>query len=494
MKKLILSVLIVCGLAANAQHYYNEWIDYSKTYYKFKLAKTGLYRIPQATLAAAGLNSEAAENFQLWRNGQQVPIYTSVASGVFSAADYIEFWGEMNDGKPDSELYKKPEYQLNAKWSLETDTATYFLTANPSGANLRLAETPNNTAGNTLPAEPYFMYTAGTYYRNQLNPGFAINVGEYLYSSSYDNGEGWTSSAIDSVGLLTATLPNLYVYPSGPDAVLKFTAFGNAIQQRRIGVQVNNAVIDTTLHMDFFDAARKSYTVPIGLIASGTATIQFDNIAESRNDRMVIAQHELVYPRVFNFGGAANFEFALPEKSTPSYLEISNFAYGAAAPVLYDLTNGKRYTGDISAAPLVKFVIEPSATERRLVLVKSDASNATVVASFQERKFIDYTSPAYTSNYMIVTNRQLLAAADGANPVEEYRAYRSSAAGGGFDAKIYLEDEIADQFGYGIKKHPIALRNFILYARNHFSPAHVFIIGKGVNYTSQYYNQASTLR
>src|SRR3954464_1731934 len=113
MKKLLCSILILCSIAAKSQHYYNEWIDYTKTYYKFKLAKTGIYRIPQATLAAAGLGNESAENYQLWRNGEQVPIYTSVASGLFSQTDYIEFWGLMNDGKPDKELYKKPEYQLN---------------------------------------------------------------------------------------------------------------------------------------------------------------------------------------------------------------------------------------------------------------------------------------------------------------------------------------------------------------------------------------------
>lgn len=492
MKKLFLFVLIGCGMAANAQHYYNEWIDYSKTYYKFKLAKTGLYRLPQATLAAAGLGNEAAENFQLWRNGQQVPIYTSVASGTFATADYIEFWGEMNDGKPDKELYKKPEHQLNDKWSLETDSATYFLTINPSGANLRLAQTPNNTAGNILMPEPYFMYTAGTYFRNQINPGVALPVGENLYSSSYDNGEGWTSRNLDSadkkdpaLDKLTTVYTNLYLYTNGPDAVLKFNAFGKALLSRRIGVKLNSTIIDTTLHMDFFDAVRKEYAIPIGLLRTNADTIELQNKPQAKGGLMVVARQELVYPRLFNFGGASNFGFILPEKTGASYLEISNFSYGAAAPVLYDLTNGKRYVGDISAAPLVKFVIDPSETERRLVLVKNDVANTTVVASLQERKFINYTDAAYSSNYMIITNRQLLNAMDGSNPVEEYRAYRSSAAGGGYDAKIYLEDELADQFGYGIKKNPIAIRNFILYARNHFSPAHVFIVGKGVNYTSQ---------
>ncbi|HUQ97297.1 MAG TPA: hypothetical protein VM010_06505, partial [Chitinophagaceae bacterium] len=367
MKKFLFSLILFCSFAAQGQHYYNEWIDYTKTYYKFKVGKTGLFRIPQTTLASAGMGNESAETFQLWRNGAQVPVYTSITSGALSATGYIEFWGEMNDGKPDKELYKKPQYQLNDKWSLETDSATYFLTVNTAGSNLRLADAPNNTAGNTLAPEPYFMYTAGTYYRNQLTLGYAINVGTYLYSSSYDDGEGWTSGDIDSVGLLTATLNNLFVYPSGPDAILKFNAFGKAIQTRRVGVRLNNTVVDTMLHMDFFDAARKSYPIPISLLTSNTAVIQFDNMADVRDDRMVVAQHELVYPRQFNFGGASNFEFTLPEKSTESYLEISGFSYGTTPPVLFDLTNSQRYVGDISAAPIVRFVIPPSATERKLV-------------------------------------------------------------------------------------------------------------------------------
>ncbi|HUP13489.1 MAG TPA: hypothetical protein VM187_14795, partial [Niastella sp.] len=459
MKKFLFFVFVLSGLLAKGQHYYNEWIDYTKTYYKFKIAKTGLCRIPQTTLAAAGLGSEAAENFQLWRNGEQVPLYTSATSGAFSPSDYIEFWGVMNDGKPDKELYRKPEFQLNDKWSLETDTATYFLTVSTSGTNQRLAETANNTAGNTLTPEPYFMHTAGTYYRSQLNPGFAINVGQYLYSSSYDNGEGWTSTNIDSVNVLTTNLTDLYVYPSGPDAVLKFTAFGKAIQTRRIGVRINNTIIDTTLHMDFFDAARKSYPVPISLLASNIANIEFDNIAQVAGDNIVIAQHELIYPRLFNFGGATNFEFTLSGKSTESYLEISGFAYGAAPPVLYDLTNGKRYVGDITGAPVVSFLIAPSTTERKLVLVRNETANTSAINALEERNFINYTDAASSGNYLIITNERLLNSLGGANPVEEYRSYRSSAAGGGYNAKIYLESELTDQFGYGIKKNPIAIRN-----------------------------------
>ena len=179
MKRLLFCLLLLTGFVAHAQVYNNEWIDHSKTYYKFKVGKNGLFRIPQATLATAGLGSVSAEQFQLWRNGVEVPIYTSVASGTLSGSGYIEFWGEMNDGKPDKGLYRKREFQLNDKWSLLTDSATYFLTVS-TGTNLRLVPTANNIAGNTLPAEPYFMYTAGAYFRDRINNGRAVDVGENM--------------------------------------------------------------------------------------------------------------------------------------------------------------------------------------------------------------------------------------------------------------------------------------------------------------------------
>src|SRR5690606_39532822 len=49
--------------------YHNEWIDYNKTYYKFKVAVNSLYRIPQSTLASIGISNVNADHFQLWHNG-----------------------------------------------------------------------------------------------------------------------------------------------------------------------------------------------------------------------------------------------------------------------------------------------------------------------------------------------------------------------------------------------------------------------------------------
>ncbi|HEY1021645.1 MAG TPA: hypothetical protein VGE06_05005, partial [Flavisolibacter sp.] len=223
MRKIFFGLLVLLAVTTGAQQRFNnEWIDYAKTYYKFKVGRNGVFRIPANTLSAVGLGSAPAEQFQLWRNGVQVPLYTSRPSGALSGGDYIEFWGQMNDGKADREMYRDPAFQYNDKWSLLTDSATYFLTVNPAGSNLRLEPTPNNVSGNTLPAEPFFMYTTGKWFRNQINRGLYYVVGsDHLYSSSYDRGEGWTSTDIPRNGSLTENLNSLFVATTGPDASLK---------------------------------------------------------------------------------------------------------------------------------------------------------------------------------------------------------------------------------------------------------------------------------
>src|ERR1043165_5236879 len=119
MKRLLLLILLISSIFTRAQVYNNEWINYSKTYYKFKIGTTGVYRITQPTLVTLGLGSAQAQDFQLWRNGEQVALYTSKQTGAFGVSDYIEFWGERNDGKPDNALYRISDHQLNDRSSLQ---------------------------------------------------------------------------------------------------------------------------------------------------------------------------------------------------------------------------------------------------------------------------------------------------------------------------------------------------------------------------------------
>ena len=67
MKKNITPLLLFLFFAIGAKSqtlFGNEWIfDYNKTFYKIKVAKTGLCRIPYTTLQSAGLANAQGNDF-----------------------------------------------------------------------------------------------------------------------------------------------------------------------------------------------------------------------------------------------------------------------------------------------------------------------------------------------------------------------------------------------------------------------------------------------
>jgi hypothetical protein len=488
-RRILLVLLLIATLGVNAQ-YNNEWIDYNKTYYKFKVGTTGLYRISSAVLQTAGLGSTPAQNYQLWRNGVQVPIYTSVSSGLLGASDYLEFYGEMNDGKPDLALYKNPANQPGDQWSLQTDTAAFFLTVNPAGGNLRINDAVNNVAANVLPPDPYFMYTFRQHYKTKINPGFAAVVGEYVFSSSYDPGEGWSSRDIAPASPLSDTY-NLFPYLSGPNASILVAGSGNALNTRSFQVSINGSQVINE-PMDFFKTVKKQVTFPVSYLGKpGGDVVVVNNSSSNATDRMVAANYEITYPRLFNFGGGTRFDFELPANPSGNYLEITNFNSGSTAPILYDITSGQRYTGDLSVPGMVRFALPPSGLKRKLAILNASAPAIYQVSGFMTRNFINYSQAANQGDYLIISNNKLTTGPLG-NPVENYRLYRSSAAGGSYQAKSYDIDQLVDQFAFGIKLHPMSVRNFITFARKTFtiSPRFVLLLGRGILYSEYRKNES----
>lgn len=493
----IIVFLFVCSFAtAQTQNYMNEWIDFSKTYYKFNVGSTGLYRISQSQLATLGIGNTDASYFQLWRNGQQVPLYTSSSTGALASDGYIEFWGEMNDGKWEKRMYLQPDFQINDKWSLFTDTAAFFLTINSTpSANLRLVQTTNNLSSG-LTAEPYFMYTAGNYYKNNLNFGYASNVGSNVYSASFDRGEGYTSAEFAPSTILTTTLSNLYVATSGPNAMLKFSAEGRATNARTVQVTVNSTLV-TEVEMNYFNSTIdvSANNIPLSLINSNSAAVGFKNTSIEPTDRIVVGMFELTYPRLFNFGGASNFQFELPASANGNNLVIDNVNFGSQSPVLYDLTNGLRITASIVSPTQIRVVLPASASARKLVLVSEDPSNIKTVGTFKSRTFTNYGLTANQADYIIISNPLLYSDANGINQVEQYRLYRSSSTGGGFNAKTFNIQDILDQFGYGVKNNAYAIKSFLRFANANFNtkPKFSFLIGKGVFYNGVRNNESNSL-
>jgi CARDB. len=486
MRKILTLLLVLAGLYGFGQPFNNEWIRHEQTYYKIKIARAGLYRIPKNLLDAAGIGNAPVQNLELWRNGERVPFYTPNPNGPLPSNGYIEFWGEANDGKPDKALYRDPAYQHTDLRSLQTDTAVYFLSVNSNQSGFKVVQVTNNVQGNTLPEEPYYMASLSRLFNRSdslPNMGLAAVVGTYVYSSSYDKGEFFSTRDITPGSLFTTTLSSLNVYSGGPGSTIKFGAAGNALNKRSVKLRVNNTDLFQQ-EMDFFNDLVTSVPVSTSLIASGSAKLDFINVSDVTTDRYVVSFVELIYPRNFNFLNARNFKFTLPARSSGYFLRISNFNHNNINPVLYDLANGERFVGDLSVAGYVQFALPGTANERDLVLVSEDAANINTVTALTPRVFKYYKDEANQGDYLIISNPLLYTGSSGNNPIMDYKNYRESAAGGGHKVVLAEIDELVDQFAFGIAKHPLSVRNFIRYARTYFAqqPRFVFLIGRGMNY------------
>ena len=111
-------------------------------------------------------------------------------------------------------------------------------------------------AGNTLPAEPYFIYHYRYDFQNMINRGRAVYYGTNVYSSTYDIGEWWSSNEIYPDIPLTINAGNLYAANTSVTPQLNVSVAGNSVvngASRTINVDINGSTVissNTILNMN----------------------------------------------------------------------------------------------------------------------------------------------------------------------------------------------------------------------------------------------------
>lgn len=473
----------------SAQTYGNEWINFSKNYYKVKVPKTGLYRITYQALSTAPglpLSSLQGSRFNLFHNGEVVPIYVTT-SGTFGSSDYIEFYGEKNDGTFDEQLYDDANWHMNPYYSMFNDTAVYYLTWDTPEPVIPITNVANDLT--SLPTkEAYCTTTLIDQYNGQYQQGnYASLVGSPLYESRYEEGEGYCGVEFNLASKTFSESTTGFYSSSNIQCDLKLYMVSTSSAEHHIQVNFNTlAQLKDTTYQGFrlnkwewnFPADKLLTTNVLSISASGSGA----------SDRNAVSLVELTYPNAFNFQGRSQFNFTLNGAVADKYLEINNFNTGGTAPILYDLTNHMRIVGTPGANP-VKFKLPRpnlATNDRELFLTNSTASEITNIFNVELVNFTNYANPINQGDYIIITNSKLLNDGGGNNWVSQYAQHRATALGGGYSPTIILIDQLYDQFAYGIRKHPQAIRNFLQYALDKWlvEPKFVFIIGKGREYAN----------
>jgi hypothetical protein len=506
----VCTIILWCEASSQTLTYGNEWIDATKVHYKIKVSKDGIYRIPYTTLAGIipNIGSINAAAFAIFHNGRQVPIYLSNNS-TLGVSDYIEFYGRKNRGEMDSLLYANGNLQPNVNFSLFSDTSVYFLTTtNNPGANLRFVDVPNDL--NNLPAKENYYWrtiineTVGTFLEGKYFTASNLEI----YKSIFDEGEGYASStffgSLQSNSPPQVTSQNIAIaaptiYLAGPAATLKVVYANNSREDHTVNLRWNSNLLNTQSNFGF-KLNKLTFSLPAAQINAGNNNVNFttsDNATSKRQNTHFVS--ELKFPSTFDFTGITELLFSLSaDAANKKYIEITNYNANASQPVLYDITNGYRITATTGqVTPVLKFTLPPSANERQLYLRKDDAAGVTVVTQVSAVSFVNYGNPLNQGNYAIIYDRSLTDDGNGIDNIEEYRKYRDINANpltGRYNAiKVDIE-QLYDQFGFGIRKSPLGIRNFINYAAATFGYAdsmNIFLIGKGREYTAMRTNQSA---
>ncbi len=492
MNKLIL--IICCLLCAfnisNAQPYGNEWIDFEKPYYKLTLNATKVYRISYTTLAEQFDESELiGNNFKLFGKGNEIPIYVST-DGQFSTNDYIEFYGKHNDGEIDVPLYRYNQ-NLHTYYSLYTNVAAYFLSLDDTGNNRRLVDQANDPTG--LTPEPYFWHNAVSFYidtdPSSFNSGQQLsNFGDYkvLRDSYYGKGEGWTGTPFNGPATRNRTVstPAVYRGDNSLEAKLNHVHVTKSWDsQHESIISVGSSSFSYTFTS--FGVRKINEEFPVSDVSNGTTTVSYrENNTALVTDAMV----SIEYPREFDFSNETTFAFTV-DNISPTLLQITNFDRQSTTPVLYDLNNDERYEAIISGNRL-DFGLNAVTQERNLLLVSQATTNIGDITSLDSVGFIDYSLPPNQGNYIILSHKKLKTSTDNIDYVTAYHEYRLSPEGGLYESQLAFIQDIENQFGFGVRNHPMAIRKFVNYMVDNFTiqPEHLFIIGKGISYNEIRHN------
>jgi len=473
----------------------NDWINTTQTYYKIPIAKTGVYRIGYTDLQAAGfpLASVDPRFIQLYHRGVEQAIFFKhdqvPADAKFDNTEYLEFFAQQNDGTLDKDLYQSSILQPHSYYNLYSDTTAYFLTwsfgASP-GKRIVFFDEGNVT---NIPKDAFHLEERLLVNKNQYAVG--LTESDVIQLSNFDQGEGWTGSAIsqgqlidyeiDAITNIAATGPNptLQVLLVGRDQIphtAEILAGPNVSSLRSLGTQSFSGfeTVALTFSLNWSDIS-----------AQGKIVIRFMAAPDVTTNRPQFSASyiKLTYPQNFQSSSLTQKAFnLLPNPSGKSFVEFTDAPSNLR---VWDITNpntitsiGVRMIGGVPTA-----VVESTAVSRKLFGFTSTRVAAVKKVSF---RLIDPKA----SNYIIISNRLLMKPAlNYTDPVKAYAAYRASMAGGSYDTLVLPMDILYNQFNYG-ETSPRAIYEFMRFMVNQGKPKYLFLIGKGRDINSDFHRQS----
>ena len=485
--------------------YGNEWINYSQSYYKIKVYKTGIHKLDYSVLENAGIPLQAVSKdyFQLFAKEKEIPIHIEDGGdNSFDPGDYILFYGEKNDGWLDSALYSNPATIGNPSYSLYNDTLLYFFTWNNQVNGLRFA-VENDINYTSYNESPYWIQKV----ENSLNNWYieCRDNNNVSSSSFFMPGEGWASDQANGISGYTFNFSlntaSPYTGAGAPDARFNGISVSNSNAWNNVNPgQYNHdfswIIGSTTIHTEKFNGYQQKNIqkeISASLLVNGTTPLKYQINAstEYATDIQAVSYYSLEYPKLPTFSGATKNTFFVANASSQSKINLRITNATLSNPVAFAFGGGvaKKFAVTSAGSNVWQLLVSNSANNRMQKLVIESSQDFIDVSLVEPvtstAKFTDYNLYQNDTNVVIMILHPKLK-----NASEAYAAYRRSPSGGSYNVILAEVNELYMQFGGGIEKHIFGIRRFALKVYDAAvvqKPKGLYLLGKGIREASESY-------
>ncbi|HXI02803.1 MAG TPA: C25 family cysteine peptidase [Candidatus Saccharimonadales bacterium] len=508
--------------------------------YEISLSTDGIYRLTQPYLVdpnsgvAPGLAGADPRQFKLMNRGVEVPIYVAgEGDGSFDPGDSIEFYGQRLDG---------PETILNYDMGLLPDIYqyddygdrnVYWLSVDPNGTRARIpdrAAPPN--AGD--PLEPDFAERLHFEKDNLYQPTGGADP--FLMTPRLDSNNGTTVADPNNCSYTDTGIPNespgKYLGPDITDpndpnycAVCRLTLPGidaAAAQAASVDVVMRGTTDDPNANPDHLAVVelngnpalssthcwdRNVFTTQSVSLAQSQLTPTLDirieqpGLSTTGNEQLLVDYVEVAYRRLFSALGD-KLKFTVPD--APKRIAVGALTSGSASSVtLFETTktispvvllggpavvSPVRVTGGVFTGGSGNFTLtfnnddDPNSTADRTYVV-AGPGGFLLPESVTQAPSMTLSDPTREADVIVIGDSTLMDQSP-SSPFSLYWSHRASADG--LAVAVVTDDEIYQEFGYGIE-HPEAIRRFLEYAYDNWKgpsldpnrppPAFVTLVG-----------------
>jgi hypothetical protein len=451
----------------------------------------GIYRITFDDLANAGIPISGIDprNIQIFAANQEIPLHIEGESdGIFNVGDYIEFIGRPNDGRLETTLYQDPGDQPNPDYSLFNDTLHHFLTWNNNTDNLRYEAVSGSIDAFT--PQPYVWKKLKRVYINNYYQGLLDAQGVSL--PIYTEGEGWMSPRFGFSGSSSNPIldtdfntSGLYTGEGAPDGEAESISAGVSNASPGLGnnhhLQIRygqSNILAVNFQFQGYQVNRFTFPLPHESIGATTTRIRHEvpNTLGVASDYQAVASVSLTFPHTTSLGGLSSFlfEYRLNPNSSVTRFDFSGIT--GANPRIYTRSGSPQRFELDSEGDVWRALVANSFGDERfdcfLVTDESILSVNSITPIVNNGFFTNFGIADVDSAFIIIPHSSLIEAA------QEYSLYRQQR----FNTVLVDVAELYDQFGGGVEKSGLAIRNFANYLLNTWptAPQYLLLLGKSV--------------